>query len=244
MAAALASAAAGAGAPVVSGAARGIDAAAHRGALAAGGPTVAVLGCGIDEAYPRQNAGLLARIAEVGTIVTEYPPGTRAEPFRFPARNRLIAALSVAVVVVEGAAESGSMITADHALEIGREVMAVPGAVASELARAPLALIREGATMIRGPDDLMDELGLRRRAEPNDAPSTGTVLRADKRDGWSEGECAVWDALLAVEAPDRLVALTRLPLQGVLSALMALELRGVVRRVGGRYERTLKGARC
>src|SRR5262249_52779080 len=134
---------------VVRGAARGIDTCGHRGALAGGGATIAVLGSGIDVAYPRGNAALIGRIAEAGAVVTEYPPGMPAEPFRFPARNRIAAALSRAVVVVEGAAGSGSMITADHAIDLGIDVFAVPGPVTSELSHVPLKLIRDGATMIR-----------------------------------------------------------------------------------------------
>src|SRR5207344_3031694 len=136
------------------------DACAHRGALDAGGQTVAVLGSGIDVDYPPRNGNLLRAIAGCGTVVSEYPPGVRAEPFRFPARNRLIAALSRAVVVVEGAGRSGTRITADHALELGLDVFAVPGPVTSPLAQTPLEMIRDGATMIRGADDLLADLGL------------------------------------------------------------------------------------
>jgi DNA processing protein len=149
-----------AGVRVVSGAARGIDKAAHLGALGGAGGTVAVLGCGIDVAYPNDNRTLLAEIASHGAVISEYPPGVPAEPFRFPARNRIVAALSRAVVVVEGADGSGSMITADHALEVGREVFAVPGPVTSPLSAVPLSLIRQGATLIRGPHDLLEDLGL------------------------------------------------------------------------------------
>src|SRR5205814_3118131 len=136
------------------------DAAAHHGALRAGGPTVAVWGSGIDMPYPRRNATLFRDIRERGTVVSEYPPGTPAEPFRFPARNRIVAALSCAVVVVEGGEGSGSMITADHAMEIGRDVFAVPGLVTSPLSFAPHSLIREGAGLLRGPDDLLADLGM------------------------------------------------------------------------------------
>ena len=149
-----------AGVCVVSGAAYGIDASAHRGALDAGGRTIAVLGSGIDVGYPRSSADLIERIAQTGSVVSEYAPGVPAEPLRFPARNRIVVALASALVVVEGAALSGSRISVDHALDLGREVFAVPGPVTSPLAEVPLALIREGATMIRGADDLLDDLGL------------------------------------------------------------------------------------
>ena len=170
-----------AGACVVSGAARGIDAAAHRGALAAGGTSIAVLGSGIDLPYPKGSAQLLERIAAVGAVVTEYAPGVKAEPFRFPARNRLVAALSRALVVVEGAEGSGSMISVEHALDLGRDVFAVPGTVTNPLAQVPLALIREGATLIRGADDLLADLGLAARLAVAPPPGLPDDERQDLR---------------------------------------------------------------
>src|SRR6266516_7075049 len=134
-----------------------------RGALDAGGSTVAVLGSGIDVAHPARNRGLFERIEASGTLISEYPPGAPAEPFRFPARNRLIAALSRGVVVVEGAAKSGTRITAEHAVDLGLDVFAVPGPVTSPLAETPLGLIRDGATMIRGTADLLEDLRLEGR---------------------------------------------------------------------------------
>ncbi len=123
----------GVGVCVVSGAARGIDAASHRGALASGGTSIAVLGSGHDLPYPKGSSELVARIAAAGAVVSEYAPGVAAEAFRFPARNRLVAALGRALVVIEGAHGSGSMISVDHALDLGREVFAVPGQVTSPL---------------------------------------------------------------------------------------------------------------
>ena len=172
VAASLARALAEAGACVVSGGARGIDAAAHRGAMRGGGRTISVLGCGIDILYPGQNRALLAEIARSGAVVSEYPPGTPAEPFRFPARNRIVAALARALVVVEGAKGSGSMITADHALDLGRQIFAVPGAVNNPLAQVPLELIREGAVMIRSAHDLLADIG---RLDPRADASDGQV---------------------------------------------------------------------
>jgi DNA processing protein len=236
VAGALARGLAGAAVCVVSGGARGIDAAAHRGALAAGGRTVAVLGCGIDVAYPRENSGLLASIVESGAVVSEYPPGTPAEPFRFPARNRIIAALAEGVVVVEGAAGSGSLITAEHALDIGREVFAVPGSPLSELAVAPLELIREGAGVIRGPTDLLGDLHI--VASPTGLRDHGpsVVVRPA---GLSDRQGSVWEALSDPAPPDRLSARTGLTLPEVLSALGALEMRGLVSQAGGRFQRRL-----
>lgn len=221
-----------AGVAVVSGGARGIDSAAHEGALAAGGRTIAVLGSGIDVAYPAAHRDLFERIAERGAVLSEYPPGVPAEPFRFPARNRIIAALSRGVVVVEGAEGSGSMITADHALDIGREVFAVPGPVTSELSFAPHRLIREGARLITGGDELLEELRLAPPAKPNQGASRRSPdipLSADER--------SVWGALQGATPVDRLANATGLPTPRVLGALSALDLRGMVRQVGGRWER-------
>lgn len=212
-----------AGVVVVSGLARGIDAEAHRGALDVGGPTVAVLGCGIDRDYPRSNAGLAARIAEQGLIVSEYPPGTEPAPWRFPARNRIVAGLSRAVVVVEARERSGALITADLALGEGREVLAVPGEITSSLSRGPNLLIRQGATPCLGVDDVLEAIGLE-AAPPRRRPAIGP-------------EAAALVAVLADEAagPDELVARTGLPVDRVAAALVELELAGLVTQTDGRY---------
>jgi DNA processing protein len=236
----LGSALARAGVCVVSGGARGIDSAAHRGALAEGGNSVAVLGCGIDIDYPRQNRCLFEQIVASGAVVSEYPPGVRAEPFRFPARNRIIAALSRAVVVVEGAEGSGSMISADHALDLGRDVFAVPGPVTGPLSWAPHALIREGATLIRGPDDLLTDLGLRAPDETS-GPADGSPLRWLPPDGLTDAERKVWGALSASLPADTTALNAGLTLPETVSALVGLEMRGLVRQVGGRYERRPQG---
>ena len=136
---------AGAGLVVVSGLARGIDGEAHRGALEAGGATVAVLGCGIDRDYPAAQAELAARIRATGLAVSEYAPGVEPAPWRFPARNRIIAGLCAATVVVEARERSGALITADLALEEGREVLAVPGEITSALSSGTNDLLRLGA---------------------------------------------------------------------------------------------------
>jgi DNA processing protein len=221
---------AAAGVTVVSGAARGIDGASHRGALEAGGHTVAVLGSGIDVAYPKQHARMIERIAAAGAVISEYPPGAPPIPFRFPARNRIIAALVEAVVVVEGAAGSGSMITADHALDLGRPVYAVPGPVNSSLAEVPLALVREGAGMIRSSADLLADLG---RLDPRAGSVQGIA------ESLPVSERAVWEALGAPSLPEQLARSTGLELGDVLSILVDLELRGLIRTVGGRVERRL-----
>ena len=223
---------AGVGICVVSGAARGIDAASHRGALSVGGVSVAVLGSGHDQPYPKASAELLERIAETGAVVSEYAPGVVAEPFRFPARNRIVAALGAALVVVEGAERSGSTISVDHALDLGRDVYAVPGSVTSPLAHVPLSLIREGATMIRGVDDLLDDLGYGERLRHEAPPS----LAGD--------ELAVYEALAGGTLPDAIARATDLSLATVTTVLLTLELKGLVRAVAGRYERRVESRRA
>lgn len=217
------------GVGVVSGGAIGIDAAAHRGALDGAGRTVVVLGSGIDLLYPRTNERLLRLVlAAGGTIVSEYPPGTPAAPWRFPARNRLIAALSRGVVVVEGREPSGTRITAEHAVDLGAEVFAVPGPVTGALSATPLALIRDGATMIRDARDLLEDLGydVTRPASP-----VHVGLLPDER--------RVLDALTAPMLPESVVAATGLPVPRAVEALGRLELRGIVVHAAGRYRRTL-----
>jgi len=151
---------AGRGWTIISGLARGIDAAAHEGALEAGsaGGTVAVLACGLDIVYPSGHAALTERIAASGAVMTEYPPGTPAQPFRFPDRNRLVAALSRGVLVVEAAVQSGSLLTARLALETGREVFAIPGSIHAPLSRGCHALIRQGAKLVEQGKDIEEEL--------------------------------------------------------------------------------------
>jgi DNA processing protein len=147
---------------VVSGLALGIDTAAHEGALQAGpdhGGTVAILGTGIDIVYPARNRDLAHRIAETGALVTEFPMGVRAIPYQFPKRNRLVAGMSRGVLVVEAAKQSGSLITARSASEMGREVFAIPGSIHSPLSRGCHALIRQGAKLVESGADIKDELG-------------------------------------------------------------------------------------
>lgn len=221
-----------AGLGVVSGGAIGIDAAAHRGALDGAGRTVAVLGSGIDLLYPSSNASLFGDVlAGGGTIVSEYPPGVPAEPWRFPARNRLIAALSRGVVVVEGREPSGTRITAEHAIELGLDVFAVPGSVTSPLSATPLSLIRDGATMIRDAEDLLDDLGI----EPATLPPVDPI-------GLPPDERAVLDALAAPMLPESVAQAVGIGRPQALAALVRLEMRGIVRGSGGRYLRTVRAA--
>ena len=151
---------AAAGLVVVSGMARGIDSEAHRGALDAGGVTVAVLGCGIDRDYPAAHRDLASRIVQRGLIVSEYEAGVEPAPWRFPARNRIIAGLCTATVVVEARERSGALITADFALEDGREVMVVPGEITSSVSAGSNALLRLGATPVTAAADVLEVYGI------------------------------------------------------------------------------------
>jgi DNA processing protein len=165
-----------AGLVVVSGMARGIDGDVHRGVLEAGGVTVAVLGCGIDRDYPSAHAELARRICERGLIVSEYEPGVEPAPWRFPARNRIIAGICEATVVVEARERSGALITADFALEEGREVLTVPGEITSALSAGTNALLRLGATPVTCAADVLEVFGLSPSAP--DGGSLGPAAKA------------------------------------------------------------------
>jgi DNA processing protein len=226
---------AAAGLTVVSGAARGIDAVAHEAVLGAGGRTVAVLGSGIDVAYPKSNGALIDRIVRSGAVVSEYPPGDPALPRRFPARNRIVAALGRGVIVVEGAERSGSLITAMFAGELGREVMAVPGPITAPLSAAPNGLIRDGGHLVASPDDVLGVLGLpsaaaaRSGAEPS-GPSEPARLPEEERRILARlpGSPVTVDVAASAAGVDA---------RRALRALAALELLGLVRSEGGRYRR-------
>jgi DNA processing protein len=211
---------AAAGLVVVSGLARGIDGEAHRGALEAGGTTVAVLGCGVDRDYPASHAELAARIRETGLIVSEYAPGVEPAPWRFPARNRIIAGLCAATAVVEARERSGALITADLALEEGRDVFAVPGEITSALSKGTNDLLRLGATPLLSADDVLEVFGLvAEEAEPPNVSETASVVLTRLRDGPASA--------------DELARSTGLD-AGVLStALTELELAGVAVASGG-----------
>ncbi|MGH2996381.1 MAG: DNA-processing protein DprA [Gaiellaceae bacterium] len=214
---------AAAGAVVVSGLARGIDAEAHRGALEAGGVTVAVLGCGIDRDYPRGNAELARRICEQGLIVSEYGPGVEPAPWRFPARNRILAGLALATIVVEARERSGALITADFALELGRDVFAVPGEITSALSVGTNDLLRQGAAPLVAAEDVLDAIGLERQAQPSAgrlSPSAEAVLAA---------------LAAGSRTADELAAATGLAGAKVSATLVALELEGLVAGADGVY---------
>jgi DNA processing protein len=206
-----------AGAVVVSGLARGIDAAAHRGALDAGAPTVAVLGCGIDRDYPAAHAELSRSIRATGLVVSEYAPGVEPAPWRFPARNRVIAGLAQATVVVEARERSGALITADLALEEGREVFAVPGEITSSLSTGSNRLLRHGASPLTAVSDVLESFGI--EPEPPRPPAelgeAATRVLAQV-----ELEPSGADALaraLELDAGEVAAILTELELLGVVS---------------------------
>jgi DNA processing protein len=214
---------AAAGLVVVSGLARGIDGEAHRGALEAGGLTVAVLGCGIDRDYPAAHAELARRICERGLVVSEYEPGVEPAPWRFPARNRIIAGLAAATVIVEARERSGALITADFALEDGREVFAVPGEITGTLATGTNQLLRQGATPLTSADDVLDVFGLT-------APQ---LLQAP---ALSARAAAVLARLAdGVAGADELARATGFDPGPLAAALAELELAGLVAEAEGRY---------
>jgi DNA processing protein len=231
---------------VVSGGAVGVDAAAHVGALDAGGRTVVVLGCGLDVPYPRANTGLFARVrAAGGTLVSEHPPATRPRAANFLPRNRLIAALSAAVVVVEAAEDSGSLSTARAAGSRGAgHVLVLPGAPWDPGAVGCNQLIRDGATLVRSLSDILDELGAAASigpavgpdAGPEASPSTGLAARPGVGPhGWSGLDPparAVLSALIDGQllTPGRLATATDLPPPTLDAALLDLELAGLIRR--------------
>ena len=216
---------AAAGLVVVSGLARGIDAEAHRGALEAGGATVAVLGCGIDRDYPAAHAELARKIRERGLVVSEYAPGVEPAPWRFPARNRIIAGLAAATVVVEARERSGALITADLALEEGREVFAVPGEITSGLSAGTNRLLALGATPLTSAADVLASFGLEREVVRRGelAETAERVFRA-----LADGPAAV----------DDLVGITGLDAAAVAGALSELELRGLASEGDGLYRRS------
>lgn len=230
------------GITVTSGLAAGIDAAAHQGALeATDGVTIAVVGTGADRAYPVSHAGLRDRIAVRGAVVSEHPPGTTPLRRHFPARNRLVAGLSLATLVVEAAEQSGALISARMAAEAGREVFALPGSIHNPLARGCHRLLRDGALLAQSPEDVLDALApqlqgmvasLRQRI---DAPISAPVADIGETGGDPHN---LWDALGHDPTPmDALVIRTGLTVAQLSPMLLALELQGRLSVEHGRYAR-------
>jgi DNA processing protein len=218
------------GLAIVSGLARGVDSAAHRGALSAAGMTVAVLGSGVDVVYPPEHASLAKAIDATGAVISELVPGTRPQQWFFPLRNRIISGLSRAVVVIEAGEKSGSLITARCALDQGRDVLAVPGNILSGRNRGAHALLRDGARIVESADDILEELGV----VPKVGLASGGAGRA-----LPAGSAAGRDPVLACLVPgeasdlDEISERSGLKTPRLLPRLFELELQGLVRRVGG-----------
>ncbi len=220
-----------AGLTVVSGLARGIDAAAHRGALAAGGRTIAVLASGVLNIYPPEHDSLAEEVAAAGAVLSEQPSHSPPLAGTFPQRNRLISGLSLGVIVVEAADRSGALITARHAMEQGREVFAVPGNIDSRASRGCHRLIRDGAKLIDSADDVLQELGPLVEATPQD---DGRVIHHPAELTLNEVERQVLAAMGGEAiAIDQIVVASGLPVPSVLATLSALEMRHLVRRLSG-----------
>lgn len=229
----LASELAGMGFTIVSGLARGVDAAAHRGALAGKGRTLAVMGCGLDRTYPADHGSLRAQIERQGAVLSELPLGSAPHSYHFPRRNRIISGLSLGVVVTEAAVESGSLITARLAGEQGREVFAVPGFVKAENSRGPNSLLKDGARLVESAQDILDEL----------LPQLDTAFRERLGDRarvprpvmhLGTEEAMVYDALSVLpQSVDDVIRRSGLPAAQVAALLLSLELKNCVRQLPG-----------
>jgi DNA processing protein len=223
---------------IVSGMARGIDASAHKGACsAANGKAIGVLGTGIDVIYPRENKKLFEQVEQRGALITEFPLGSHPAPENFPVRNRIVAGLPLGVVIVEGAQYSGSLITARLAMEFGREVYGVPGNVTQPVSFAPNLLIKQGAKLVAGWEDVIEELPTPVRAElvPVEAPAADE--RASVVESSLSGSASAIYALLAADDPkhvDELVERSGLNSSDVLATLFDLEMKGIVRQLPGK----------
>ncbi|MBI4685152.1 MAG: DNA-protecting protein DprA [Nitrospirae bacterium] len=215
------------GMTIVSGMARGIDTAAHKAAINSGGRSIAVLGSGIDVPYPPENKILMDKIANSGYVMSEFPPGTQPERENFPRRNRLISALSLGVLVVEATADSGSLITANYAMEQGKEVFAVPGNINSKNSEGTNTLIKNGAKLVQTMEDIIEELALVLRGFIKSKVKSKIVL--------SDEEKRVCDIM--TPEPKHIDMLSResgMPASKLLGILLHLELKGVVKQVEGK----------
>lgn len=244
---------------IVSGMARGIDTCAHNGALAAGGRTVAFVGCGLNHVYPPENRDLMAEIAAHGAVISEFPLDAVPAAQNFPRRNRLIAGFALGVLVVEASEKSGSLITARQALDMGREVFAVPGRIDQDTSSGCHALIREGAVLVRNMDDILSELPVMQvgkevaaeKPTPEESPSVpGAGAKKERGVAAVNGapmvktavavtpeQQRVLDALAADSEVhvDALAASLDVPANALLATLLSLELRGLIRQSPGKY---------
>ena len=217
-----------AGITVVSGMARGVDTAAHRGALRGEGSSIGVLGCGIDIPYPRENLRLFAEIGKNGALISEFPMGTGPRAENFPRRNRIISGVSRGVLVVEAAENSGSLITAHCALEQGREVFAVPGNINCGNSRGSNRLIKQGAKLVENVEDILEELPPRERK--------GTLVSSTARTALTPQEAQMYSLLTANPLHiDDIIAKTALTVGEVSAILLRLELGGMIMQLPGKY---------
>jgi len=224
---------AGCGVTIVSGLARGIDAAAHRGALTGKGRTIAVLGCGIDRTYPSEHHGLRRNIESHGAVISELPIGAAPQSHHFPRRNRIISGLSLGVLVGEAAPDSGSLITAKLALEQGREVFAVPGSLKEQACRGSNRLIKEGAKLIEGAQDILDEI-----LPQVDARQRATlhldIVSMEAHAPLRKEDALVYEALsYEARSVDAVIERTGLTAAQVAATLLSLELSGRIRQLPG-----------
>lgn len=217
-----------AGIQIVSGMARGIDSAGQRGALKSGGTSFGVLGCGVDICYPREEIGLFMELQENGGIISEFPPGTQPLRQHFPARNRIISGLSDVILVMEAKEKSGSLITADMALEQGKEVYALPGPVSNQLSWGCNWLIKQGAGILISPQDLLKDLGFCNLEQEEKFLRSKILLETTENMVYS---CLDFTPRNLRE----LIGATKLPVAELLNVLMKLELRGVVKEISKNY---------
>ena len=225
------------GLTVISGLALGIDTAAHKGALAAGGKTVGILGCGIDVVYPRQNIRLFREVSESGAIATEYPMGTRPEGYHFPARNRIISGLSLGVAVVEAARKSGSLITAQLALDQGRDVFAVPGRVDSSKSEGAHRLLQDGAKLVLSVDDIIEELNPGLLGKYFKPAENGSDNKKNFQGLDAEANRIYSFLDVYPKSIDEIIRGTGLTAQKVSELLLTMELKGMVAALPGKQYR-------
>ncbi len=219
---------------IVSGLARGVDSLAHRTALEFGGRTIAVVGHGLDMIYPPENISLAEEIIKNGAVISQFPLGIKSMPGNFPARNKIIAGLSLAAVVVEGLSDSGSLITAEHAKKFGRPVFAVPGPINSTMSEAPFKLLKEGGKIVTCGQDILKELGISEQSIVN---SEHSKIKKQIQFNNNNNERKIWEILTAgVKHIDQIIRLTKLTPAEVSAALTAMELEGKITNLGnGEY---------
>ncbi|NMB41132.1 MAG: DNA-protecting protein DprA [Firmicutes bacterium] len=231
------------GLTVVSGLARGIDTWAHKGVLDAGGKTAAVLGCGLDICYPPENKTIKKKIQDTGVILSEFPPGVQPLPQNFPRRNRIISGLSLGTIVVEAGKKSGALITADFALEHGREVFAVPGSIASPYSKGCHRLLKEGAKLVEKVEDVIEEITLPFTSKPLSLEGNNKTGHIPKGESSYEKQlqlkpeegtllkCIPYEPLSLEE----IVSLSKIPLPLANTLLLELELKGIIKQLPGKY---------